>query len=172
MNPNNQMNPINPNNEPFELDLGPLPVLQRNNPPVYFGEVEELLADAPFQEFQLPCDFVMPARCLRCYWAQCSGTCSIDTPFIQAIRAAQLAFEEEMELPPPPALSRMSARPLLDEEWRLSPSIPPPLARGYTNAYLLDESDEFDIPEGIEYICLPINEDKDEDEDEDKQQDR
>jgi hypothetical protein len=136
MNPNNQINPINPNNEPFELDLGPLPVLQRNNPPVYFGEVEEeLLADAPFQEFQVPCDFVMPARCSRCYWAQCSGTCSIDTPFIQAIRAAQLAFEEEMDLPPPPMLTRMSATPLLDEEWRL----PPPLTRGYTDSHLSDE---------------------------------
>jgi len=170
MNPNNQ---INPNNEPIDLDLGPLPVLQRNNPPVYFVEVEEeLLADAPFQEFQVPCEFVMPARCSMCYWAQCNGTCSIDTPFIQAIRAAQLAFEEEMDLPPPPALTRNINHLLLDEEWRLPSSIPPPLARGYTNAYLLDESDEFDIPEGIEYICLPINEDKDEDDDEDKQQDR
>lgn len=167
-------------NEPVVLNLGPPPVLQRNNPPVYFGEdAGELLADAPFQEFQgydTPNDFVMPTPCSRCYWVQCNGTCEVDTPYIQAICAQQLAFEEEMDLPPPPRLTRNINTPLLDEEWRDMPSIPPPLARGYTNAYLLDDADdtdEFDMPEGVQYICLTINEDKDEDEDqEDKDQDR
>ena len=175
-------------NEPVVLDLGPLPVLQRHDPPVYFGaDEEELIADAPFQEFQCSNDFVMPVPCSRCYWVQCNGTCAIDTPFIQAIRAEELAFEEEMDLPPPPALSRISAHSLLDEEWRLPSSIPP-LTRCYTNAHLLedkdseqddtDDEDEFDmLPEGIEYVCLLINKDKDKDEDneqdqEDKEQDK
>jgi len=168
-------------NEPVLLDLGPIPVLQRHNPPVYFGEdAEELLADGEFQAYDTPHDFVMPVPCSRCYWAQCNGTCEIDTPFIQAIRAAQLAFEEEMDLPPPPALSRISARPLFDEEWAVLPPIPPPLTRCYTNAHLLedndseqddaDESDEFDMPEGIEYVSLTIN--KDEDKEQDEEQDK
>jgi hypothetical protein len=165
-------------NEPVLLDLGPIPVLQRHNPPVYFGADEELIVDGPFQELQaydIPHDFVMPVRCSRCYWAQCPGTCEIDTPFIQAIRAAQLAFEEEMDLPPPPALSRISARPLFDEEWAVLPSNPPPLTRCYTNAHLLedndseqddaDDSDEFDMPEGIEYVSLTINKDEDKEQD-------
>ena len=164
-------------NEPVVLDLGPLPVLQRHDPPVYFGaDEEELIADAPFQEFQCSNDFVMPVPCSRCYWVQCNGTCAIDTPFIQAIRASQLAFEEEMDLPPPPMLTRNINTPLLDSEWALLPSIPPPLIRCYTNAHLLDDeldedddSDEFDMPEGVEYVSLTIN--KDEDKEQDKEQD-
>jgi hypothetical protein len=172
----------NPINQPVLLNLGPPPVLQRHNPPVYFGEdAEELLADREYQGYDTPDEFVMPERCSRCYWAQCNGTCEIDTPFIQAIRAAQLAFEEEMDLPPTPALSRISARPLFDEEWAVLPPIPPPLTRSYTNAHLLedndseqddtdDESDEFDMPEGIEYVSLTIN--KDEDKEQDEEQDK
>ena len=164
-------------NEPVVLNLGPLPVLQRHNPPVYFGaDAEELIADAPFQEFQCSNDFVMPVPCSRCYWVQCNGTCAIDTPFIQAIRAEELAFEEEMDLPPPPRLTRNINTPLLDSEWALLPSIPPPLTRCYTNAHLLDneldeddDSDEFDMPEGVEYVSLTIN--KDEDKEQDKEQD-
>jgi hypothetical protein len=130
---------INQINEPVVLNLGPPPILQRH-PPFYdeAEEVEELIADAQFQEFQgydTPNDFVMPEPCSRCYWVQCNGTCEMDTPFIQTIRAKQLSFEEEMDLPPPPALSRISARPLLDEEWRR----PPPLTRGYTDSHLSDE---------------------------------
>jgi hypothetical protein len=165
-------------NEPVVLNLGPLPVLQRHNPPVYFGaDAEELIADAPFQEFQCSNDFVMPVPCSRCYWAQCNGTCAIDTPFIQMIRAEELAFEEEMDLPPPPRLTRNINTPLLDSEWALLPSIPPPLTRCYTNAHLLDneldeddDSDEFDMPEGVEYVCLSIN--KDEDKEQDEEQDK
>ena len=193
-NPENPENLENiPINEQVVFDLGPMPVLRRHNPPVYFGEdAGDLLEEGELQEYVVPDDFVKPAHCPRlycskCYWAQCSGTCAIDTPFIQAIRAAQLAFEEEMDLPPPPALSRISAYPLLDEEWRLPSSIPP-LTRCYTNAHLLedkdseqddtDDEDEFDmLPEGIEYVCLLINKDKDKDEDneqdqEDKEQDK
>jgi len=183
----------NHNNQPVVLNLGPPPVLQRNNPPVYFEEdAEELLVDAPFQGYDTPDDFVMPVPCSTCYWVQCNGTCEVDTPFIQAIRAQQLAFEEEMDLPPPPRLTRMCAALLPDSEWRLPPSIPPPLTRGYTNSHLFgdeeflinlskaalseqledaDESDEFDMPDGIQYVSLSIiSEDKDEDED--KEQDR
>ena len=165
-------------NEPVVLNLGPLPVLQRHNPPVYFGaDAEELIADAPFQEFQCSNDFVMPVPCSRCYWVQCNETCAIDTPFIQMIRAEELAFEEEMDLPPPPRLTRNINTPLLDSEWALLPSIPPPLTRCYTNAHLLDneldeddDSDEFDMPEGVEYVCLSIN--KDEDKEQDEEQDK
>lgn len=186
-------------NQPVVLNLGPPPILQRNNPPVYFGEdAEELLADREFQGYDTPDDFVMPVPCSRCYWAQCNGTCEIDTPFIQAIRAQQLAFEEEMDLPPPPVLTKNTHVYLMDEEWRLPSSIPPPLTRSYTNAHLFndeellvalseaalfeqledkeedaDESDEFDMPEGIQYVSLSIiNEAKDEDEDEDQDQDQ
>ena len=129
------------------IDLGPIPVLRRHNPPVYFGEdAGDLLEEGILQAYVVPDNFVKPAHCPRlycskCYWGQCPGTCAIDTPFIQAIRAAQLAFEEEMDLPPPPALSRISAYPLLDEEWRLPSSIPP-LTRCYTNAHLLEDNDE------------------------------
>ena len=185
-------------NEPVVLNLGPLPILQRH-PPFYdeAEELEELTASAQFQEFQgydTPNDFVMPEPCSRCYWVQCNGTCEMDTPFIQTIRAQQLSFEEEMDLPPPPALTKNTHVYLMDEEWEVPPSIPPPLTRSYTNAHLFndeellvtlseaalseqledkeedtDESDEFDMPEGVQYISMSIiNEDKDEDEDEEQ----
>ena len=169
-------------NEPVLLNLGPPPVLQRHNPPVYFGadDAEELLADREYQGYDTPHDFVMPAHCSRCYWAQCNGTCELVTPFIQTIRATQLSFEEEMDLPPPPALTKNTHVYLMDEEWECPPPIPPPLTRGYTNAHLLedndseqddaDDSDEFDMPEGIEYVSLTIN--KDEDKEQDEEQDK
>jgi len=139
MNPEN-----NPNNEPVVLNLGPPPVLQHSNTPVYFGDdAGELIADGEFQGYDTPNDFVMPVPCSRCYWAQCNGTCELDTPFIQTIRAARLSFEEEMDLPPPPKLTRMCASVLLpDSEWRdieLPSSTPPPLTRGYTDSHLSDE---------------------------------
>jgi hypothetical protein len=166
-------------NEHDVLNLGPLPVLQRHNPPVYLGaDAEEVLGQ--FQEFQgydTPDDFVMPEPCSRCYWAQCNGTCELDTPFIQAIRATQLSFEEEMDLPPPPALTKNTHVYLMDEEW----AVPPPLTRGYTDSHLLDNdedddeqeednSDEFDMPEGVQYISLTIN--KDEANEQDEEQDK
>ena len=177
-NPENPENLENiPINEQVVFDLGPMPVLRRHNPPVYFGEEEGDLLEGELQEYMVPDDFVKPAHCPRlycskCYWAQCSGTCAIDTPFIQAIRAEELAFEEEMDLPPPPRLTRNINTPLLDSEWALLPSIPPPLTRCYTNAHLLDneldeddDSDEFDMPEGVEYVCLSINKDEDKEQD-------
>jgi hypothetical protein len=158
-----------PNNLPAVLDLGPLPVLQRHNPP----ESEELIADTEFQRYDSPHDFVMPEPCSKCYWLQCNGTCSLEQDEMPLV-AKQLSFDEEMDLLPPP---------------------PPPLTRSYTNAHLFDDeellvtlseaalseqledneedtddSDEFDMPEGIQYVSLTIiNEDKDEhEEQEDK----
>jgi hypothetical protein len=160
-------------NEPDVLNLGPLPVLQRHNPPVYLGaDAEELPAYGEFQGYNTPDDFVMPVPCSRCYWAQCNGTCELDTPFIQAIRATQLSFEEEMDLPPPPALTKNTHVYLMDEEW----AVPPPLTRSYTDSHLLnneeeeEEEDEFDMPEGVQYISLTIN--KDEDKEQDEEQDK
>jgi hypothetical protein len=175
MNPNNQINPINPNNEPFELDLGPLPVLQRHNPPVYFGaDAEELLENREFQGYNTPDDFVMPERCSRCYWAQCNGTCELDTPFIQAIRATHLSFEEEMDLPPPPALTKNTHVYLMDEEW----AHPPPLTRGYTDSHLSDEilsrlaEAESNMRDEYEAAFFEQLQDKEHDEDEDEDKDR
>ena len=152
-------------NEPVVLNLVPLPVLQRHNPPVYFGaDAEELIADAPFQEFQCSNDFVMPVPCSRCYWVQCNETCAIDTPFIQAIRAEELAFEEEMDLPPPPRLTRNINTPLLDSEWALLPSIPPPLTRCYTNSHLLEDEEQDNEEQD--------NEEQDNEEQENEEQDK
>ena len=173
-NPENPENLENiPINEQVVFDLGPMPVLRRHNPPVYFGEEEGDLLEGELQEYMVPDDFVKPAHCPRlycskCYWAQCPGTCAIDTPFIQAIRAAQLAFEEEMDLPPPPALSRISAHSLLDEEWRLPSSIPP-LTRCYTNSHLLeDDEQENDEQENEEQE----NEEQENEEQENEEQDK
>lgn len=120
-------------NEPAVLNLGPPPVLQRE-PYAVYDEAEELIADAEFQEFQTydtPNDFVMPTPCSRCYRMSCYEDCSEEdvTPPV----ALKLSFEEEMGLPPPPALSRNSAVLLFDEEWRLPPQ---PLTRGYTDSHL------------------------------------
>ena len=106
-------------NEPVVLNLGPPPVLQRHNPPVYFGEEEELLADAPFQE--------------------------------------------EMVLPPPPALSRNINTPLLDSEWRDVELLPPPASVEDD-----DDFDEFDMPEGVEYISITISKYEDKEQEKDK----
>ena len=169
--------------EPIVLNLGPPPILQRNNPPVYFGfeEAEELIAEAEFPKFQGYDDFIMPIPCSICYWAQCNGTCAVDTPFIGA---TQLAFEEEMDLPPTPVLSRISAHPLLDEEWRLPPTpvlsrisahslldeewrLPssiPPLTRCYTNSHLLEDEEQDNEEQD--------NEEQDNEEQENEEQDK
>ena len=148
--------------EPIVLNLGPPPILQRNNPPVYFGfeEAEELIAEAEFPKFQGYDDFIMPIPCSICYWAQCNGTCAVDTPFIGA---TQLAFEEEMDLPPTPVLSRISAHLLLDEEWRLPSSIPP-LTRCYTNSHLLEDEEQDNEEQD--------NEEQDNEEQENEEQDK
>ena len=165
-------------NQPVVLNLGPPPILQRNNPPVYLGaDAGELLADREFQGYDTPDDFVMPVPCSRCYWIQCNGTCEVESPFIQSICARQLSFEEEMDLPPPPALTKNTHVYLMDEEW----AVPPPLTRSYTDSHLLDNdedddeqeednSDEFDMPEGVQYISLTIN--KDEANEQDEEQDK
>jgi hypothetical protein len=162
-------------NEPVVLDLGPLPVLQRHNPPVYFGaDAEELLENREFQGYNTPDDFVMPERCSRCYWAQCNGTCELDTPFIQAIRATHLSFEEEMDLPPPPALTKNTHVYLMDEEW----AHPPPLTRGYTDSHLSDEilsrlaEAESNMRDEYEAAFFEQLQDKEHDEDEDEDKDR
>jgi hypothetical protein len=162
-------------NEPVVLDLGPLPVLQRHNPPVYFGaDAEELLENREFQGYNTPDDFVMPERCSRCYWAQCNGTCELDTPFIQAIRATHLSFEEEMDLPPPPALTKNTHVYLMDEEW----AHPPPLTRGYTDSHLSDEmlsrlaEAESNMRDEYEAAFFEQLQDKEHDEDEDEDEDK
>ena len=135
-------NPENLENIPINhvLNLGPPPVLQRNNPPVYFGaDAEELLADGQLQEYVVPHDFVMPT---------------------------QLAFEEEMDLPPPRALSRISNIPLFDEEWRDVEFLPQPLTRCYTNAHLLEDNDEEQDNEEQD------NEEQDNEEQENEEQDK
>ena len=175
------------------LNLGPPPVLQRHNPPVYFGaDAGELLADREFQGYDTPDDFVMPVPCSKCYRMCCNEDCTEeDTPLLAA---SQLSFEEEMDLPPSPMFTTNTHVYLMDEEWVRPPSIPPPLTRSYTNAHLFDdeellvtlskaalfeqledkeqdadESDEFDMPEGIQYVSLSIiNEDKDEDEEQNR----
>jgi hypothetical protein len=204
----NIVNIVNvPNNLPVVLDLGPPSVLERHNPPAYFGPeliADRVIADREFSEFQCydsPHDFVMPLPCSKCHWICCNEDCSLEQDEMPLV-AKQLSFDEEMDLlPPPPPLTRIytDAAGLLDEEWAVLPPIPPPLTRSYTNAHLFDdeellvtlseaalseqledneedtdESDEFDMPEGIQYVSLTIiNEDKDEDEEqEDKKQDK
>jgi hypothetical protein len=166
-------------NEPNVLNLGPPPVLQRHNPPVYFGadDAEELLADREYQGYDTPDEFVMPVPCSRCYWAQCNGTCELVTPFIQTIRATQLSFEEEMDLPPPPALTKNTHVYLMDEEWECPPPIPPPLTRGYTDSHLSDEilsrlaEAESNMRDEYEAAFFEQLQDNEQDEEQDKEQD-
>ena len=56
------------------------------------------------EDIQLtPDNFVMPVPCEKCYAFCCNEMCSEETVLIPR----QLSFEEEMDLPPPPALTRI-----------------------------------------------------------------
>jgi hypothetical protein len=145
------------------VDLGHPPQLTRA-PSHNASEDEEvpLITDEPFSN--TPNNFVMPEPCEQCYTFCCNGICSQETVLIPR----QLSFEEDMELPPPPALTRrVTSVYLRDEEWKDMDLCPPPLTRAYTNAHLQadepedDESDEFDMPEGIQYVSISINKDED-----------
>ena len=108
------------------IDLGPVPQMIRE--PSY--EEVELITDGSFQDFQnTPNNFEMPTPCENCYTINCNGECCQETELIPR----QLSFEEEMDLPPLPALTR-----------------------SYTNAHLPpdepDDEDDFDVPEGTQYI--------------------
>ena len=65
-----------------------------------------LIPDGSFPDFQnTPSEFVMPEPCDQCYSFCCDGMCSEEKDEILIPR--QISFEEEMDLPPPPALTRM-----------------------------------------------------------------
>ena len=142
------------------VDLGPPSRMIRA--PSY-NEYDEtpLIPDDSFPD--TPNNFVMPEPCEQCYVFCCNGQCSEETVLIPR----QLSFEEEMVLPPPPLLTRINTTaPLRDEEWKDMDLCPPPLTRIHTNKHLPDndpedESDEFDMPEGIQYVSISINKDKD-----------
>lgn len=146
------------------VDLGPPPSRMIRTPSHNASEEEEmqLIPDDSFPDFQnTPNNFVMPEPCEQCYVFCCNGQCSQETVLIPR----QLSFEEEMVLPPPPALTRrVTSVYLPDEEWKDTDLCPPPFTRMYTNDHLPadeleDESDEFDMPEGIQYVSISINKD-------------
>ena len=101
------------------IDLGPPPQMIRV-PSHNASEEEEmpLIPDDSFPDFQsTPDNFVMPEPCYQCYAFCCDGMCSEEKDEILIPR--QLSFEEEMDLPPPPALTRINTTaPLRDEEWK------------------------------------------------------
>lgn len=144
------------------VDLGPPPQMIRS-PSHHVYEEMPLIADDSFPDFQnTPNNFVMPEPCEKCYTFCCNGMCSEETDLIPR----QLSFEEDMDLPPPPALTRrVTSVYLPDEEWKNMNQCPPPFTRMYTNDHLPpddeseDESDEFDMPEGIQYVSISINKD-------------
>ena len=113
------------------IDLGPLPQMIRA-PSYDEYEEEPLIFGGSFEDFQNnQYDFVMPEPCVNCYTFNCNEMCCQEMELIPR----QLSFEEVMELPPPPALTRI-----------------------HTSAYL---PDDFDFPEGTQYISLTIiNEDE------------
>jgi len=79
------------------VDLGPLPQMIRT-PPNNADEEVPLIVDGLF-----PNDFAMLEPCENCYTFSCNGLCSQETELVPI----QLSFEEEMNLPPPPPLTRM-----------------------------------------------------------------
>ena len=114
------------------IDLGPLPQMIRTPSHNAYEEVP-LILDGPF--LNTPNDFVMPEPCEKCHIFMCDGICSEETELIPR----QLSFEEEMNLPPPPPLTRIySTAPLRDEVWKDMEDVPLPCTRMYTNADLLD----------------------------------
>ena len=136
------------------IDLGPSPQMIRA-PSHNASEEVPLIPDGSFQN--TPNNFVMPEPCDQCHTFCCNGQCSEETVLIPR----QLSFEEEMDLPPPPSLTRINTTaPLRDEEWKNMELRPPPLTRMYTNDHLPPdyeseyESDEFDMPEGVQYVSL------------------
>ena len=168
------------------IDLGPVPQMIRAPSYDVYEEVQ-LISDGSFQDFQnTPNDFEMPTPCENCYIISCNGECCQETELIPR----QLSFEEEMDLPPSPALTRIHTNAHLpddypedEEEMDLPPpqplrrmltnahlppdepeydsmelSPPQPLRRMLTNAHLPDDEpedeDNFDVPEGTQYIGL------------------
>jgi hypothetical protein len=127
------------------IDLGPPPQMIRA-PSHHAYEEVDLIADHSFE---------MPCPCEKCYIFSCNGECSQETEIIPR----QLSFEEEMDLPPPPALTRRVISGYLpDEVWRDMNIRPQSLTRTYTNDHLLadepENEDNFDVPEGTQYISL------------------
>ena len=147
MNPNNEINDIRNNNivENIINNLDPLPLFQRNNTTEYFG-MEELIADADFQEFQCydtPNDLVMPMPCPRCYWVCCNGDCSNEEDNM-SLSPKNLSFEEKMNLLPPP--TRMTTNTDLPPDQPQDEAFPIPvprfLPRQFTNADLLAKNEK------------------------------
>jgi hypothetical protein len=112
------------------IELGP-PSQMIRAPSHNASEEEEvhLIPDDSFPN--TPDNFVMPQPCEQCCAFCCNGMCSQETVLIPR----QLSFEEEMDLPHPPALTRINTTaPLRDEEWNLCL---PPLTRINTNELLV-----------------------------------
>ena len=163
-------------------NLGPPPVLQRNNPPVYFGfeEAEDLIADAEFQCYDSPHDFVMPAPCSKCHWICCNEDCSLEQDEMPLV-AKQLSFDEEMDLPPPPCLTRMLTNSHLSEDEMELPPLPRFLTRMLTSAHLSDDEEQNEeypvpVPRSLSRMLtsayFPEDEDEEQDEEQDDEQDQ
>ena len=82
------------------VDLGPPPQMVRA-PAHNVYEDFQLISDASFQN--TPDNFVMPEPCGNCYTFTCNGLCSQESELVPR----QLSFEEENDLPPSPALTRI-----------------------------------------------------------------
>ena len=106
------------------IDLGPPPQMVRT--PSYNEEVP-LITDGLFQN--TPSEFKMPEPCEKCYIFSCNGECSQETEL--GLLPRQLSFEEEMDLPPPPALTRIHTNahlPYDEPEDEEEMDLPPPQA--------------------------------------------
>ena len=122
-----------------KLELGPPPQMVRE--PLHIeNETHELICDGSFN------NFIMPEPCGKCYSLSCHGTCDEKNDDTELI-PRQLSFEEEMDLPPPEPLRRMLTNAHLPED--------PP-----------EDEDNFDFPEGTQYISMEQITDSDEELDE------
>ena len=116
------MNPIMENNN--ELDLGPIPELQRHwIEGMEEEEEDELIADRSYKDFQKyysPNDFVMPLPCSKCYRISCYEDCCEEQDNINLLpRRLDFGLEDEddFDLPQQPeTLRRMITNAHLPED--------------------------------------------------------
>jgi hypothetical protein len=132
------------------VDLGPPPQMVRTPPNNAYEDFPLILDGA------LPNDFAMPEPCGNCYTFSCNGDCDEEKlenshqPLTRVLTNVAYYYykpgeelkeeESDMDLPPPPPFTRMYT----------NAHLPPDELEDYSE----DESDEFDMPEGIQYVSI------------------
>jgi hypothetical protein len=88
------------------IGLGHPPQMIRS-PSHHVYDEDPLLTDGTF-----PNNFVIPEPCDKCYTFVCDGLCSQENVIV----SQKLSFEEEMGVPPPPALTRIHTNAHLPDD--------------------------------------------------------